>query len=537
MVIRVVTHDDDSNNDNEISIDSNKTLTISKKRLILMLTLFAVIFSSFMQVTPTLKSYGDQTRHYEERVVTSSSSSISATDTTTPVPSAKEEEAQTSNTPVKSSNNRNSQGLIDATSTVDTVATLSNVNNSTTKPSELSSSSDTSTNSSVVLVSLNSNNNLTISSSNSTLPIKRFIPWKQRKSSNITLPCELDLKRDPTWDPFNQYIQNQPSDEGILYVKIEKAASTSLASTNGRIAIALAHRLNKNNTRPDTGDLVPKICRSRGMGHLWSKRTKKFNNRNKDKSFLWTFLKEPMKRELSLYYFFGVDWKENEDTEETFQQWMLKLKRGSGSDGNKIKTSGYLNLFSDYDSKAKKELSKDHPSDDDLNELIQKALADTDFLGLVERLDESLVLLALMFDIPVTDVINIDAKVAGGYMYRSKHKRCERNGYKRPMADYIKEYFEGEEWKRISKVDYMLYDAVNRSLDATIDDVIGRDIFDRKFQEYMEAKQLASQLCFGNITFVCNEEGQITNETERTKCYKGDIGCGYECLDRLFPFS
>ena len=95
----------------------------------------------------------------------------------------------------------------------------------------------------------------------------------------------------------------------MLYIKIEKAASSTLASVAARTAIAIAERTQANATRED-GTEAPRICRFRGMGHLWSKRSKNLlDERNRDHTFLWTFLKNPTKRFLSIYFFFHIDWQ------------------------------------------------------------------------------------------------------------------------------------------------------------------------------------------------------------------------------------
>eukprot|EP00957_Ditylum_brightwellii_P139367 10621802-Ditylum_brightwellii.AAC.1 len=55
---------------------------------------------------------------------------------------------------------------------------------------------------------------------------------------------------------------------------------------------------------------------------------------------------------------------------------------------------------------------------------IQETMEQMDFLGLVERMDESLVLLSFMLDLPATDVLYLDSKVAGNYMVPPKEKGC-----------------------------------------------------------------------------------------------------------------
>ncbi len=139
----------------------------------------------------------------------------------------------------------------------------------------------------------------------------KFIPWHQRQVH--PLPCIIDF------DSYNDevFMQRQPTSRGLLYVKIEKAASSTLASVAARTAHAIAVRRNMTHSKYDIDTdsnttvvkTVPQVCRYRGLTHLWSKRTiQGFENRNHNETFLWTFVKDPTKRILSLYFFFEIDW-------------------------------------------------------------------------------------------------------------------------------------------------------------------------------------------------------------------------------------
>ena len=126
-----------------------------------------------------------------------------------------------------------------------------------------------------------------------------FKPWKDRKKHLI--PCIVHT------DGIKTYRQGQPTNEGLLYVKLEKAASTTLASVALRSAEAIAYKRHVNTTIGPWE--VPKMCKFRGVSHMWSKRSPPFEQRNHDKSFLWTFVKDPLRRVLSVYFFFEIDWE------------------------------------------------------------------------------------------------------------------------------------------------------------------------------------------------------------------------------------
>lgn len=324
----------------------------------------------------------------------------------------------------------------------------------------------------------------------------KFIPLKQRKQS---IPCIIDTQRESTWDPMNAYIQNQPTDKGLLYIKIEKAASSTLASVAARTAQAIATRSNANVTRED-GTKVPKICRFRGLNHLWSKRSPDFATRNRNDTFLWTFLKDPAKRALSFYFFFMIDWipgKRNY-TETDVIEYLNS-------------TGCCTQILSLHPQRKGIQYYEQIMKDDALvRRLVQETLEQMDFLGLVERMDESLVLLSFMLDLPVTDVLYLDSKVAGNYILLPKEKKCRQIGHKRELFPSTVQFLQSERWKEVSKIDQMLYDAIDRSIDLTIDDVIGRDVFNVRMQEFLTAKAVIHGSC--SIVTGCTADGRRTNK-------------------------
>jgi len=359
------------------------------------------------------------------------------------------------------------------------------------------------------------------------LPLKKFVPWKQRTDKPV--PCLIE----PTGSfIFHRHhgknIQGQPSKVGLLYIKNEKAASSTLASVAVRIAHAIAQRTNATETNKDGNVIDLKLCSYRGISHLWSTRTGEFKTRDHDQSFLWTFLKDPTRRQLSLFFYFYVDWDDtHEYTTETFFQFMNKMD-GKPIDGQANKLNGRT---------IRKQL-KGTQNETIINEYIQQMINEMDFIGLVERMDESLVLLALMLDLPMSDVLSINSKLSGNYMIQHRSQKCRRMGYSRPLLPGIQDYLQSAEWMNMTKIDNMLYAAVNRSIDHTIEHVIGQHTFNKAMQEFLDAKMLiVKDHCSNSIVTVCTSNGTKVPARSKAKCYHGDVGCGYECLNSLFPFK
>jgi hypothetical protein len=141
-------------------------------------------------------------------------------------------------------------------------------------------------------------------------------------------------------------------------------------------------------------------------------------------------------------------------------------------------------------------------------------------------MDESLVLLSFMLDLPVTDVLYLDSKVAGNYILLPKEKKCRQIGHKRELFPSTVQFLQSERWKEVSKID---------RIDLTIDDVIRRDVFNVRMQEFLTAKAVIHGSC--SIVTGCTADGRRTNKNDRSVCYQGDVGCGHECVDSLFPFE
>jgi len=241
-------------------------------------------------------------------------------------------------------------------------------------------------------------------------PYRKYIPWKEENSN--PLPCIIDLEKDPSWYPLNDVETRQPSNDGLLFVKIEKAASTTLGSVAARIAHSLAHRVDLNVTRPRDGLQVQKVCKSR-ISHMWWKRTKTYSTRDKDRSFLWSFLKDPTKRILSYYFFFIIDAEKKQTyTEGNLISWLRQEK--------KKHPGGQLHDITDkYPS-----VNLHNFTDDEIQSYIQKTIDSMDFIGLVERMNESLVLLQLMLDLKPSDVaIVASSKKSGDYIIWAKKKK------------------------------------------------------------------------------------------------------------------
>ena len=213
-----------------------------------------------------------------------------------------------------------------------------------------------------------------------------FEPWKN--ATTQPLPCILE--------PIKSYMKepkDKPSTKGLLFVRIPKTGSSTVIGVAARIANSLGKALNN-----DTNE--QKACRLR-MSHEWSNILKStlggLQARDKEQSFLFTIVRDPAKRALSSFFFFQVGRRGVNATEENILDTLSH-------------TSNYQLRYIRPET-PKELLSMD---DTELGTVVQQTLNEFNFIGILERLDESLVLLQFILDLKPSDILYQNAKQSGG---------------------------------------------------------------------------------------------------------------------------
>jgi Sulfotransferase family len=296
---------------------------------------------------------------------------------------------------------------------------------------------------------------------------------------------------------------------GLLYEKPNKCASTTLAGVNVRIARNVARR-SQHDVHPN---LNLTLCDVR-WSHGRKQRAERYRHRNRTMSFLWSAVREPTSRAVSWYYFkhLSLDGHNHSD-DQAFQDFLLRQK-----------DHFYLFFLNTRPYRI-----NDNWSDaaSELNFVLQEY----DFIGVTERLDESLVVLMLLLKLPMADVLYYSSKVHSGLFARGPGTKCF---YLQPssVSDEMRSFFASEAWSRKIRSDMTLYRAVNRSLDMTID-ALGRHRVEIELARFRQAQALVRQRCQGKVQMPCDKEGDMARPVEETGCLVGDVGCGMECLDEV----
>ena len=179
---------------------------------------------------------------------------------------------------------------------------------------------------------------------------------------------------------------------------------------------------------------------------------------------------------------------------------------------------------------------------DQLRAHVRAILQHYDFVLVTGRMEESLVLLALLLHLPIDAVLVMDAKVAG---QQHVHVRT-RGGTLRcvPLVSppkttppALQAFLDSSEYRAHNAGDWLLYEAASHSLDRTIAHVIGRDRFAAAWRDYRHGRQLVHEQCRDyHVTHLpCSPEGvpQVERSAAHCSIPGRDFGCGYRCVDAV----
>jgi hypothetical protein len=156
---------------------------------------------------------------------------------------------------------------------------------------------------------------------------------------------------------------------------------------------------------------------------------------------------------------------------------------------------------------------------------------DYDFIGITERLDESLVVLSMLLKIPLGDVLHLDNKRSGGF--DSGGGGSHRCFWIHPthVTPEMQAYLESAEWQAYIAPERRLYEAANHSLDLTIE-ALGRVRVADQVALFERAQRVALERCSNVTRFPCTSSGERRIDSE-VDCLTEDFGCGLECLDQV----
>jgi len=231
-----------------------------------------------------------------------------------------------------------------------------------------------------------------------------------------------------------------------------------------------------------------------------------FSERASTMTLLWSFLRDPLSRVRSSYFFFRVSRGGRIPTIQSYHAYLHSQRNFQFR---------YLTNYT----------GPELQTDAQQRSAVESSILHVyDFVGVLERRVESLAVMSLLWKRPVSDMIVLSAKSTGGYDDGQYQHRCV---FLQPPTDDMPTPVG---YEQENSLDYWLYHLVNRTLDATIQ-ALGEDIVQERMRQLQYWQHRAETVCMKQARFPC-----MSNGTKRkdTNCYRTDSGCGYPCVDELF---
>ena len=301
--------------------------------------------------------------------------------------------------------------------------------------------------------------------------------------------------------------------DGIYLVKNPKTAS----STSAGVALRISHRQSCDRVRYNHAHAV------------------KYEDRPQNQSYMFTTIRDPASRAISrVFWGFKERIRNITNTDELVLK-KLEDKRGQPgciSDGQGGFQLRYLAPVRIAPNSFWSPLTPSKVQNlQELIHLIKKTMAHYDFILVTERMDESLVAMALLMGLDVGDVLGISSKVAASsFFYNGNHCKPLTKGFR---SQKVQEYFDSPIWRAQNFGDYLLHRLAANALDRTISEQIGQERFHKALAKYQKLKSLGEKLCAPNAKFPCSSDGKPQLGVSGKSCYIAgkDFGCGYRCID------
>ena len=365
--------------------------------------------------------------------------------------------------------------------------------------------------------------------------LARAYPYKTNHSAWIRHVSSSTINTNKYNTTTNNNNTNQSTPRGIIYVKNFKAASSTAAG----IALRIAHR----HVNPRSGQ--PAICK-------WSHvRAFKYSQRDQQESLLFTSVRDPSSLALSRIFYTSITQRGESPSDANVLQ---KLRWNHAQYGAVSHHGGGYQVR--YCSMIKSlPLSWDPDRPDEVvhplqvQQNVKDLLLAYDFIMVSERMDESVVAFALLFNLSLSDVLVMNAKQnsykndtgkGGDYLYFSwrdtkqkQPKEVCKLSVPSTRSPAVQAHFQSMEWKAKNYGDYLLQEAASQSLDRTIAETLGNDRFQRALQRYQRLKASANGRCANETLSHCSPTGKIQRHLSAQNCYADDSGCGYPCIDRM----
>eukprot|EP00040_Diaphanoeca_grandis_P034483 m.213856 g.213856 ORF g.213856 m.213856 type:complete len:331 (-) comp33160_c1_seq4:909-1901(-) len=287
----------------------------------------------------------------------------------------------------------------------------------------------------------------------------------------------------------------------IVFMKAYKVGGSTVAGIVRHIGAH--HDINGFDVDLDTELLCDKYQRGYVVAHhlrysVAAKRLQRCRDVGKP-LFVLAWVREPLERCLSEFYHF-----------------LVTRKHENPSSANKLlycqsaQIDHYKSFFS--------ETGQGQPS-------VVDAFALYNFVGVTDRFDESMVVLADIMGLSFKDILYLTAKNSSnskptGAGDVRNHIKMHRHPPLSEEPSEVRDIATSNEFRKSNAWSLEFYKLAHKSLDNHIN-IMGKELFALKLAKYRVVLVAAQQKC-------------VSRDSDVPKCYYNDHGCGYECLDKVF---
>lgn len=253
-------------------------------------------------------------------------------------------------------------------------------------------------------------------------------------------------------------------------------------------------------------------------------------NKGDKSSFRWTTIQEPTNRLLYKFFYSTVSNEKNEPNDKNFHELFEKYNVGS-------------QLMERLAPKP----SAEKETEGVIAQHVTAIMNDFDFVAVQERMEESLVAMAMLMDMSMRDIMHLAPAMVGFPGTPKKLGHFVQNMKNPTKCTYIipafvspglEAYFETPKYQNSVKGERILYNVANKALNMTIDTLNKNGEFSANLNIFRYLQAWALYTCqdepsIADATqFPCMRNGKYNTELE-AECVQDDVGCGFSCLDKV----